>query len=220
MKFAWFYVLAILVTLPLWLRLIRRDRQLLLLYLGGLLGAMIGAKICYVSVEGLADLAQPDRVMRLLAGKSILGALIGGFVAVELIKKLHGIERITGDFFAIIVPIGIAIGRVGCVVNGCCGGVNGWPAPLVEMGFNLLLATIVFIARGRFLRGQWFHVYLIAYGFFRFAHEFLRATPKCCLGISGYQVWSLLLAVIGIVAFANRRAEFQRLEETGGVKFQ
>lgn len=214
MKFAWFYVIAILVTLPLWLRLIRRDKQLVLLYVAGLLGAMIGGKICYVSVEGFSDWQQPDRLLRLLAGKSILGALVGGFITVELVKKLHGIERVTGDFFAVVVPLGIAIGRTGCIINGCCQGINGWPAPQVEMGFNLLFAAIAFAFRPR-LRGQWFHVYLISYGLFRFFHEFVRATPKCCIGIGGYQIWSLLLAALGLIAFELRRRDFQALEKSG-----
>lgn len=216
MKFAWFYVLAILVTLPMWLRLIRRDRQLLLLYLAALLGAMIGGKLCYLTVEGPADWRHADRLLRLLAGKSIIGALLFGFITVELIKKLHGIARITGDFFAIVVPLGIAIGRTGCILNGCCGGLHGWPAPQIEMAFNLLFAAIVFAAgaqerrtaadeRGpRLLRGQWFHLYLIAYGLFRFAHEFLRDTPKLGPGLSGYQLWSLALAATGLIAFHRR----------------
>lgn len=205
MTFAWFYVLAVLVTLPMWLRLIRHDRELLLLYLAALLAAFIGGKICYLTVEGWADWRQPDRLVRLLAGKSILGALLFGFVAVEFVKRLHGIERITGDFFAIVVPVGIAIGRAGCIVNGCCGGTGGWPAPQVELGFNLAFAAAAAGLRRRWLAGQWFHLYLIAYGLFRFGHEFLRATPKTCAGLGGYHLWALLLAAAGLVAFAKRR---------------
>lgn len=217
MKFGWFYLLALAVTLPMWLRLIRSDRQLLLLYLGALLGAMIGAKLAYITVEGWPDLAalgdpatRHNAMLRLLAGKSILGGLLFGFLTVELIKKLHGIERVTGDFFAIVVPLGIVIGRTGCIINGCCGGLNGWPAPQVEMGFNLAFVLLAFAMRGK-LRGQTFHLYLITYGLFRFAHEFLRATPKLGIGISGYQLWALALAAIGIFAFIRRR-KFQRLE--------
>lgn len=205
MTFAWFYVLAVLVTLPMWLRLIRHDRELLLLYLAALLAAFIGGKFCYLTVEGWADWRQPDRLVRLLSGKSILGALLFGFLAVELVKRLHGIERITGDFFAIVVPAGIAIGRTGCIVNGCCGGTGGWPAPHIELGFNLAYAGAVAGLRRRLLPGQWFHLYLITYGLFRFAHEFLRATPKAWAGVGGYHLWALLLAGVGLAAFAKRR---------------
>ena len=40
MKFGWYYVIALVVTLPLWLRLIRRDRSLALLYLAALFAAL------------------------------------------------------------------------------------------------------------------------------------------------------------------------------------
>lgn len=207
MKFGWFYVLAVLVTLPLWVRWIRRDRQLVLLYIGALLGAMIGGKLCYLSVEGWSDWSQPDRLVRLLSGKSILGALLFGFVTVELLKRLHGIRRVTGDYFALVVPMGIAIGRVGCVVNGCCPGADGWPAAQVELGFNALFAGLALAGRRHLWRGQWFHVYLVAYGLFRFGHEFLRDTPRCCLGISGYQIWALVLVGLGVLAYLARRAD-------------
>ena len=208
MKFGWYYVIALVVTLPLWLRLIRRDRSLALLYLAALLGAMIGGKVSYLSVEGLADWAHPDRLMRWLAGKSIVGALLFGFVTVELVKRLHGIRRITGDFFAVVVPLGIAIGRVGCIVNGCCAGRGGWPAASIELAFNAAFAALAFALRdGMRLRGQWFHLYLISYGLFRFAHDFVRDTPRCCLGVSGYQLWALALAGVGGLAFLVRRVE-------------
>ena len=60
----------------------------------------------------------------------------------------------------------------------------------------------------------------MSYGLFRFAHEFMRATPKCCFGISGYQLWALLLAALGALAFAVRRREFQSLENCATAKFQ
>jgi phosphatidylglycerol:prolipoprotein diacylglycerol transferase len=57
------------------------------------------------------------------------------------------------------------------------------------------------------LTGQHFHLYLIAYGLFRFLHEFLRATPKPFIGLSGYQIIALLLAIIASLAFVARRKQ-------------
>ena len=55
--------------------------------------------------------------------------------------------------------------------------------------------------------GQHFHLYLIAYGLFRFAHEFLRATPKPFLGLSGYQIIGIATAVAAIVAYRKRMTQ-------------
>lgn len=201
----WFYLLALLVTLPVWWHLIRRDRGLAILYLVALFGALIGSKVGYLAAEGWIAMRLEDGWIQLLTGKTIVGALIGGFVFVEIGKILLHECRVTGDFFAVVAPLGIAIGRVGCVVNGCCPGRDGWPAAHVELGFNVFAVLLAFSLRrrGRY-PGQLFHGYMIAYGLFRFGHEFLRETPSCCLGVTGYQIMALILIVLGALGWKQR----------------
>ena len=80
------------------------------------------------------------------------------------------------------------------------------PAALVEMGFHLL-AGLVMIALWK--RGRWpgrlFALYLVAYGLFRFATEFLRATPKTWEGWSAYQWFALMLVAAGLLSLYLRR---------------
>jgi phosphatidylglycerol:prolipoprotein diacylglycerol transferase len=52
----------------------------------------------------------------------VIGGIAGGIVGVELCKKLIGHARSTGDAFALAIPPGHAIGRVGCLLQGCCYG--------------------------------------------------------------------------------------------------
>ena len=59
-------------------------------------------------------------------------------------------------------------------------------------------------ARQDALRGQLFHVYLMAYGAFRFAHEFMRDTPRWMGPWSGYHVLALAVAALGALSFARR----------------
>src|ERR1700682_4819285 len=47
-------------------------------------------------------------------GKTIVGGLAGGLVAVELAKMRLKISAATGDLFVIPLIVGIAIGRIGC----------------------------------------------------------------------------------------------------------
>jgi prolipoprotein diacylglyceryltransferase len=54
------------------------------------------------------------------------------------------------------------------------------------------------------LKGQHFHIYLIAYGTFRLVTEFWRETPRISGRFSGYQLFALLLITLGIVRFATR----------------
>ena len=80
-----------------------------------------------------------------------------------------------------------------------------WPAVGVEIGFQVaaLVALLVLKAR-HWQTGQHFHLYLMAYGLFRFAHEFLRATPKPFAGLSGYQLIALAMALAAALAYRQR----------------
>jgi prolipoprotein diacylglyceryltransferase len=53
-----------------------------------------------------------------ILGKSVLGAIVGGIIAVEGFKKVMGIRGSTGAYFVPSLAIGIAIGRVGCFLAG------------------------------------------------------------------------------------------------------
>ena len=239
----------IAVSIAFWARLARRDERLLVIYIAALVSAFLGAKLVYLAAEGWMFWAAPERWMIWATGKTILGALLGGYAGVEVAKKLTGYTEATGDWFALIAPVGIVLGRVGCLLHGCClgkvcapawwtmadaHGVARWPAVPVEIGFNLLALAFFLTLRGggepaksakrhekknfpfrvfsRFsraclaarLRGQHFHLYLIAYGAFRFAHEFLRATPRLGADFSGYQIAALACVALGAWRFAVR----------------
>jgi hypothetical protein len=47
----------------------------------------------------------------IIGAKTIAGALLGGWIAVEIQKRRAGIGEPTGDLFAVPLAIGIAIGR-------------------------------------------------------------------------------------------------------------
>ncbi len=81
-------------------------------------GAAIGAKVLYWFEDPSRTLRQWTDVQYLLAGKTIVGALLGGTLAVEFVKRRAGLRRRTGDLFAIPLAVGIAIGRVGCFLAG------------------------------------------------------------------------------------------------------
>lgn len=207
-----------------WIRLGRRDRTLLHLYVAALLGAVIGAKLLYLLAEGWRDWPMPDRWLRLASGKTILGGLIGGWAAVEGVKKLSGIRKTTGDWFALVVPMAIAMGRMGCLMQGCClgapcepgsgfclrdsAGIPRWPSVPLELAFQLLfLLTALTLTRFHALAGQRFHLYLISYGLFRFWHEFHRDTPSPPWlpgGLTVYQMAALGLAAAGVLAWRAR----------------
>ena len=161
--------------------------------------------------------------LQLATGKSILCALLGGYAAVEIAKRVVNYPSATGDWFALIAPVGIVLGRIGCLLHGCClgkvcepawftlndaAGTARWPAVPMEILFNLAaIAVFFFLRRKHLLAGQHFHLYLIAYGAFRFLHEFLRDTPRVAGAISGYQFAALAVLALGIAGFIHRRKQ-------------
>lgn len=209
----------ILIGAVFWYRRSKGQSGLLLIYIGALVGGFAGAKIAYMLAEGWLDWQQPDRWLRWATGKSVLGGLLGAYAGVEGTKLLVGYKSSTGDAFAVIVPIGILLGRVGCYLNGCClgkptagvftardvTGMSRWPAPAVEGAFQIaMLITILLLQRRGLLRDRLFFLYLTTYGLFRFFHEFMRDTPKVFFGLSGYQFIALVIAAIGFCMLRRR----------------
>ena len=219
----------IFVSIIFWSRVARRDERLVIIYVAALTGAFLGAKIVYLAAEGWLHWHDKNRWIELATGKSITGALLGGYAAVEITKRFLRYRSATGDWFAIIVPLGIVLGRVGCMLHGCClgrpceaswftmndsAGVARWPAALVELLFNAVMFGVgLFLRRKKILPGQHFHIYLIAYGWFRFAHEFLRDTPQILGPISGYQMAALAIVALGAFGFWQRKKERQSLAD-------
>jgi phosphatidylglycerol:prolipoprotein diacylglycerol transferase len=205
------------------------------IFLGALVGMAIGSKLAYLFAEGLRD----PHWQAWLHGKSVTGALPGAYAGVELAKRRVGYARATGDTFALLAPFSLALGRVGCLARGCClgvpvaqswwslpdaAGVARWPAVPLELAFNLLaLAAAAWMhwrrKRGRHdaLHGQLFHVYLMAYGIFRLAHEVMRDTPRLWGPVTGYQVVAAGVFTLGAVGFARRRGTAWKTRPTGSV---
>ena len=82
------------------------------------LGGLAGSRLLYLveSAGALAGHATDTDI--LFGGKSIVGGLIGGVIAVEATKKWLGVKVATGDLLAMPLVIGMAIGRVGCFLTG------------------------------------------------------------------------------------------------------
>ena len=214
-------IIAIAGSLTFWRSRRGDSPEMLLVVLGALIGAACGSKLGYGFAEIRLLLTSPRWFEMLLAGKTVLGGLLGGYAGVEIGKSMVRYRGITGDLFAQMVPLSIALGRLGCIANRCCPGkeigpawyavshADGslhWPASEVELLFNLTVVVVFGILRKRkILPGQHFHLYMISYGLFRFFHEWKRQETTLVGVWTGYQALSLLLALSGIVLFVRRQ---------------
>lgn len=183
--------------------------------------ALVGAKLGVLMGDARWPMV-PFHDWALLAGtgRSIAGALLFGFIGAELAKPLMRYRLPPNDRFATVLPFSIAIGRIGCLLAGCClgepwngpwavraaDGVLRHPAPVYEMVFNVAVGVLfAYMLRRRMLFGRLFALYLVLYGAFRFAIEFVRATPKDWpLALSGYQWLALAMVVAGGAVLVRR----------------
>jgi phosphatidylglycerol:prolipoprotein diacylglycerol transferase len=155
-------------------------------------GAAIGSKLLYWLGDPALTVRRWSDVFYLMAGKTIVGGLIGGLIAVEAIKRRLGIVRRTGDLFAIPLCIGIAIGRVGCFLSGLSDdtygiatglpwgidfgdGIRRHPVQLYEIVWLGVLAIgLAWLARKPHREGDLFKGFMLGYFGFRLAIDFLK----------------------------------------------
>jgi len=169
------------------------------------LGATVGAKGLFVALGWEHYVRGELRFWGDFGvGFVFFGGLLGAVLAGWTFARLRGLSFMRGaDYFAVAVPIGHAIGRVGCFVTGCCAGHPPHPVQLYESAGLALIAWSCRIAlsrveAGEAPRGSAFWLYLLLYGVLRFALDPLRADgrPERFLGLSPQQ--GLALAVTGV----------------------
>lgn len=226
-----FTVLALAVGLAIYYRELRGRGWLggpiVWISLAAVLGGAIGARVVtsWEHIEVYAALA--DRPLSEViehSGKSILGALAGGYLAIVLAKRAFGYTRSTGDCYLLAIPVASVIGRVGCFLSelplgtpttlpwgvsvspaaaaafarcpGC--DVPMHPSMLYEIAFNLFAIALILRFRDHIpVPGDGVRLYLLAAGIFRFLVEFVRANEPQALGLTGPQ-W-VLIPLVGLL---------------------
>jgi uncharacterized radical SAM superfamily Fe-S cluster-containing enzyme/prolipoprotein diacylglyceryltransferase len=160
--------------------------------LGALLGAFIGAKVL-AWVESAPLYWEHLRDWRILiGGKTIVGAVLGGWAGVALAKKQLRLSHPSGDIYVFPLILGMCIGRLGCFLAGLedhtyglgtslpwgvdfGDGITRHPTQLYEILFLLELAGLfLWRIKTRRQQGCMFGQFVFAYAVFRFFVEFIK----------------------------------------------
>lgn len=184
-------------------------------------GAVVGSKVL-----GWLDHPElwrrPDDLATLWGGKTIVGGLLGGLVAVEWVKRRLGETRRTGDLFVIPLCVGMAIGRIGCLLGGLedhtygiatglpwgadfGDGIRRHPTQLYEI---IALAAIsawavaaqARVRSGSLERGDVFRGFMALYLGFRLVVDAIKPETRPYFGLSGIQ----LACVMGLIYYARQ----------------
>jgi phosphatidylglycerol:prolipoprotein diacylglycerol transferase len=172
-----------------------------------LAAGLVGAKALFV-VLGWEHYARGE--LRFWADFDVGFVFFGGLVTATLaglaFARLRGLDFTRGaDYFAVALPIGQGIGRIGCFFQGCCHGVPPHPVQLYESAGLLLIALasrgmLARVEAGAVPRGSAFRLYLLLYGALRLTLDPLRGDgrPERFLGISHQQAIAIALVAVAI----------------------
>jgi phosphatidylglycerol:prolipoprotein diacylglycerol transferase len=198
--------------------------QMIGVVIGAILGAVIGAKLLSWGQDPVSAFADFP-VSAFASGKTIVGALLGGWVGVEIAKRLTSIVTPTGDAMGVPILVGIAIGRVGCFLAGLSDDTHGvatalpWghdygdgiarhPTQIYEMVFVVLWALWLTHRRARLVAvGDLFKAALAGYLVCRLTVDSIKPIPVVYLGFfSAIQ----LACITGLIALAPHSARLIR----------
>jgi phosphatidylglycerol:prolipoprotein diacylglycerol transferase len=190
-----------------------------------IIGAIVGSRALYVISYWREDFSgkPPWEIFMIRHGGLVFyGGLIGAALAGILFARLKKLPLWKfADVLAPSIALGFAIGRIGCLMNGCCYGrhcdlpwairfpsdhaTHGDPVHPTEIydslwGFGLYLA-LAWLHRHKKFDGQVFGVFLVAYAVLRSYVEFYRgdyAPEKLFGSLTPAQVASVVVLAFGL----------------------
>lgn len=189
--------------------------------------ALVGAKVLLVIVELPRYLADPATLIGIVrAGGVFLGGFIAAVVAAVVLLRRYRLPTLpTFDVIAPSLALGHSIGRIGCLMAGCCWGgrcdlpwaitytdpvaaerlgtplhvaLHPFPVYAALGNFALYLGLAALFAR-RPAAGRVFATYLVAYGTGRFLLEWTRGDAARGFVLGGALSTSQLIA-LGLLA--------------------
>ena len=235
-----FSLVALMVGLALYYRSLRRagmlDERIVLASSAVVIGAVVGARVitAWEHLDYYSDAVAAGAPLGWIvehSGKSILGALAGGYLAGVVAKRALGYRGSTADHYALAIAVASAIGRIGCFLSELPLGTATtvpWavsvpadaaaafarcpdclrpmhPSMLYEVAFNIVAAVAIVRWRHRVVaRGDLLRLYLLADFVFRFVVEFVRGNEVQALGLTGPQL--VLIPMIALLSLHFVRA--------------
>lgn len=197
------------------------------LYIYIIISGIIGARLLYVVLNLDYYIMHPIEVILLNKGGLVFyGGFVSALITGILFAKRHKLQILDmADLFIMYLPVGQAIGRIGCFLNGCC---YGRPAksifgvqfpeysfPAKQFGqdvlvhpvqiYSSLADIIIFLilaisSKYKKFSGQVVLYYMILYGLGRFFLEYFRVdNPEVFYGLNLPQIISIFIILIALI---------------------
>lgn len=175
---------------------IKIDKQLLI-YVCGIVGVIVGAKLFGCIKNLLLALYNLEPITVEVINNSglvfyggLMGFLLCTSIAIYLSYQRFDIELM--NLIVITIPLFHGFGRIGCLFAGCCFGVeyteilsvtyiynpqeikSCFPTQIIESFFEFILFVSLFMLHKKNKKKNLLTIYLATYAVFRFALEFMR----------------------------------------------
>lgn len=209
------------------------------------LGIILGGRLGYVIFYAPEMMLRPLSVLRLWdGGMSFHGGVIGTSLGIIWFARKHGLHWLRiHDYVACVVPFGLFFGRLANFVNGELWGKEtdvpwaiifptGGPFPrhpsqlyealLEGVLLFLILAYAFWRTKARYEPGKLVGIFLLGYGCFRFAVEYVREADAQLMefaartGLHMGQWLCIPMIVAGLYLIATAKGRRLRVEPVAG----
>lgn len=211
----------------------RNPEIILDLVLAAVVGGILGARLFYVIGHWSHYMANKGEIFKVnMDGLVFFGGLLVGLILAVLVGRWRKLRFWTiMDLAGLSVPLALGVGRIGCLLNGCCYGKPTslpWgisypastgllgarhPTQIYELILDLVLFAFLWWKRDDWARdGTSFWLFVMGYAAIRFTMEFFREHTASNAALT-FQLISLALFVAAGVFLLFR---YRLLPATGG----
>jgi len=229
-------VISMLIIVPRQAKRLGIKRDLYSLALWCIAGGFIGGRLAYIIYDWEHFVANPRDIIG-FAGLAQNGMIVGVIVAALIymgVTRMRFSELLSlGDAAAIGTPLALAIGRIGCTINGCCYGIPApdlpWavvytnpnslaplntpihPTQIYHLLWGLIVFAIVWQLRGKFKpEGGLLFFCLCIFTTGDLSLRFLRDEEPVLWGLRAAQLVDLAILVIFLPWLIIRMRRFKK----------
>lgn len=205
-----------------------------------IIGGIIGGRLAYVIYDWEHFVANPRDIIGfqgLAQNGMIIGIVVAALIYMRVTRMRFPMLLSIGDAVAVGTPLALAIGRIGCTINGCCHGqpspfqffplaitymprdtippvywgVPLYPTQIYHLLWGLIVFAIVWRLRGKLKpEGSLLFFFFCIFAAGDFAIRFLRTDEPVLWGLRQAQVLDLAILAIFLPWLIIRIRQFKK----------
>jgi len=215
--------------------------------LSGIAGGLVGGRLAYVIYYWDHFIAHPLEIIGfqgLAQNGMVIGVVVAALIYMGVTRMRFSALLSLGDLLAVGAPLGLAIARIGCTLNGCCSGqlspFNSFPLAVIytprdsmdpqywnmplyptqiyHLLWGLIVFAIVWRLRGKLKpEGSLLFFFFCIFAAGDFGIRFLRAGEPWVWGLQQAQVLDLAILAVFLPWLIIRMRRFKKQALVTGV---